>query len=166
MIAAFGDRSRLVLLAVSCATLFACAKAPVQEPPPPPVKVTIAIDASANANPDAEGRPSPVTVRVYQLADGDKFQLPEFFPLWDGDAQALGPALLGRQEFHVAPGKHADGALTLEAAARSIGVAAAFRDFRGASWRTVVPVSSEPGAPRQLKLVITVGSNTVTAAVQ
>jgi type VI secretion system protein VasD len=159
-------RFRVALVAASCAAICACAKAPVQEAPPPPVQVAIAVDASANANPDSEGRPSPVTVRIYQLADSGKFQQSEFFTLWDGDAQALGPALLGRIELQVAPGKHADGALTLEPAARSIGVAAAFRDFRGASWRNVVPVSSAPRERRQLKLVITVGANTVTAAVQ
>jgi len=123
-----------------------CGKPAIVEPPRP-VTITIDVTASASVNPDGDGRPSPVVVRVYQLADDAAFSKADLNSLWSGEVQVLAASLVSRQEFMLAPGGRAQGSTKLAAATRHIAVAAAFRGFRDANWRVVqaVPQPVEPG---------------------
>jgi type VI secretion system protein VasD len=90
-------------------------------------------------NPDGSGRPSPVVVRVYQLKTDGAFSAADFFPLFDDDQKALGPELVSRDEFILAPAEQKSVDLTLSGETRYVGAVAAFRDIRNAQWRGVVP---------------------------
>ncbi len=152
---------------LAIAWLFAaCAKAPVIEPPPPPpppVSVVVEAVAAADVNPDPEGRASPVIVRVYQLADDAAFGKAELFPLWDQEAQTLAATVVGRHEMRLAPGGRGEFAFKLDPKVRSIGVAAAYRDFRNATWKTSVAIPVEPVPGSTIRLVVSVGGSAVTA---
>lgn len=157
---------RLGSLCVAAALAAACAKAPVVKPPPPPVAVELALQAGAGVNPDVEGRASPLVVRVYELTDGSAFMAADFFALWDREAQALAATAGKRHEFVLAPGGTASKGLKLDAAVQQIGIAAAFRDIRSASWRVLVPVSQDPAGPREHLLSVRVDDKTVSAQIE
>lgn len=153
------------LLAVA-ALVAACAKAPVIEPPPlppPPVSVVVEVIAGADVNPDPEGRASPVVVRIYRLADDAAFGKAELFPLWDQEAQTLAATAIGRHELRLAPGGRGEITFKLDPQVRSIGVAAAYRDFRSASWKTSVAIPENPAPGSTIRLVVGVGGSAVTA---
>ena len=153
---------------MSCALLLVsgCAKPPVIEPPPLPVTVAVDVAAADSANPDATGRASPVTVRVYALTDETAFSKADFFVLWEREAEALGATSLGVHEFPLAPGAAAQTTFKLDPAMRVVGVAAAFRDFRSASWRTSVAVPAAPAPGSTIKLTVTVDNHAVIASWQ
>jgi type VI secretion system protein VasD len=147
---------------VATALLAACAKPPVIEPPAP---VTIAVDLAAqpDVNPDPNGRASPITVRVHQLAEAGEFGKADFFALWQHDAATLGAAALGRHEVQLAPGASGSVSFKLTPEMRSVGIVAAYRDFRKATWRVNVPVPPEPAPGSTIRLAVSVKADAVTA---
>jgi type VI secretion system protein VasD len=151
------------VLAAALGAAGCAAKAPVVEPPPAPVSVVVTASATPDANPDAEGRASPVLVRVYQLADATAFTKAELLPLWDQEAATLAASLVGRHELRLEPGGDGEVGFELDPRVRSIAVAAAYRDFRSASWRAVAPVPERPVPGTTLRLVVDVESRTVAA---
>jgi type VI secretion system protein VasD len=126
----------------------ACAKPPQLPPPaeppkPKPVEAHVTIAAHADTNPDATGRPSPVVVRVYQLKADVAFTGADFFGLFDDEEKVLGPELINRAEFVLAPSEHRSINVPVAAEARFVGVIAAFRDIRNSEWRVLVPTWRE-----------------------
>lgn len=158
---------RCAALAAAALLMQGCAKAPVVEPPPPPpppVVLELAVTARPDLNPDVAGRPSPVVLRVYQLADATPFTDADFFALWEHEAATLAGSLVRRQELVLAPGDRSSSRLQLEPGVRSVGVAAAFRDIRDARWRGVVAVGP-PGSPAaRLEIVLDAASVTARLA--
>jgi type VI secretion system protein VasD len=146
--------------------LAACAKAPVVEPPPPPVSVVVEVAAAPDVNPDLDGRASPVSVRVLELSDATSFGKAEFFPLWDQEAQVLGPTLVARHEVTLAPGARAEIPFALDPKVRSIGVVAAFRDFRSATWKSTVAIPGDAAPGSTMRLAVDVGSQAVALSWQ
>lgn len=142
-----------------------CGK-PVVVDPPRPITVVIDVRASASVNPDAEGRPSPVRVRVYQLADDADFSKADLTALWAGDSELLAASLVSRQEFMLAPGGSTKGSMQLEPATRHIAVAAAFRDFRSAAWRAVEATPQPPVPGTELTFAVALDAGSVSASLE
>jgi len=124
-----------ILIAAYAAMLvtIACASSP-----PKPARTRLTVAATADTNPDANGRPSPVVVRVYQLKADVAFNAAEFFALFDDEMKVLGPDLIGRNEYTLAPSERRTLELDVAADAKFVGVIAAYRDIRNAQWRTIV----------------------------
>lgn len=130
-----------------------CGKAPPPPPAAPQAPVTIAappdapkatpasmtLAAAADVNPNASGRPSPVVVRIYQLRADSAFAAADFLALFDQEAQTLGPELITRDEYVLAPSEQRTLDISVAPDTRFIGALAAFRDFRSAQWRALVP---------------------------
>jgi type VI secretion system protein VasD len=133
--------SRASLLLLAAVTLAGCGKSPIVLARPKPATSPLLISASADTNPDANGRPSPVVVRVYQLKTDDAFVNAEFFPLFDDDMKVLGPALISRDEYVLAPAEHRMVEVAVADDAKFLGAVAAFRDIRNTEWRVLVPVT-------------------------
>jgi type VI secretion system protein VasD len=159
-------------LALACTLVAALACVSCGKPPKPPdaamtiaadaetkVKAPMTISASANANPDANGRPSPVVVRVYQLRADTAFNGADFFALFDDDQKVLGPELISRDEFTLAPADSRTIDVAVSGQTRFVGAIAAFRDIRNSQWRTLVP------APRKGLKVAVDGTRLVLSAV-
>ncbi len=106
--------------------------------PPKPARTRLTVAATADTNPDANGRPSPVVVRVYQLKADTAFNAAEFFALFDDEMKVLGPDLIGRNEYTVAPSERRTLEMDVSADAKFVGIIAAYRDIRNAQWRTIV----------------------------
>ncbi|MGH9347015.1 MAG: type VI secretion system lipoprotein TssJ [Vicinamibacterales bacterium] len=127
---------------------FACAKgAPPAGPPAltiaaaegARVKAPMTVSATEDANPDSTGRPSPIVVRVYQLKTDLAFNAAEFFALFDDEQKVLGPELISRDEFVLAPAEKRVIDIALAGETRFVGAIAAFRDIRNSQWRALVP---------------------------
>jgi len=158
--------NRVVFALLAALSLASCGSAPVVEPPPPPLTVEVALIASADINPDVGQRASPLVVRVYELTDAEAFAAADFFAVWNQEPVTLAAALVKRHEFVLAPDGTAAKMLTLEPRVQAIGVAAAFRDIRNASWRVVVPVSQDPQGARAFRLDIAAAGKNATATLK
>jgi type VI secretion system protein VasD len=131
---------RALLAACLAACLTACATSPA-----PQRTVRITVLASPALNPDGDGRPSPVMVRLYELADTDGFQQAGFFDLSDHDKEVLGANALARMVVAVRPGERLTLCHALEPRSRHLAVMVAYRDIYRARWRGVValPLSAD-----------------------
>jgi type VI secretion system VasD/TssJ family lipoprotein len=137
------------LAAVSCGKI---RPKPIEAPltiaagPGAAVKAPMTIAASADTNPDATGRPSPVVVRIYQLKT---------------DKRVLGPELISRDEFVLAPAEQRTIDVSVAGETRFVGAIAAFRDIRNAQWRVLVPASRKglSVAVERARVVLSVVAN-------
>jgi len=120
------------LLPTIVVALAACSAAP---PKAVPARATLSV--SQDANPDANGRASPIVLRVYQLQEEGTFKDVDFFALFEHEREVLGPSLLSREEYALAPGEQRELQLRLAPGVRYIGAAAAFRDIDNARWRAI-----------------------------
>src|SRR5690349_12435592 len=137
----------LVCAVMVMAASFACGKTPppaalppitIAAPPETKTKSAMTLTASADTNPDAGGRPSPVVVRVYQLKTDAAFKGAEFFALYDDDQKVLGPEMISRDEYVLAPSDKKSIDVSVSKETRFVGALAAFRDIRNAQWRGLV----------------------------
>ncbi len=108
-------------------------------------------------NPNTEGRPSPVVVRIFDLAAVASFGSSDYSGLFEHPAEALKQDLLTQEELVLRPGDIQERSRSLLPQVRALGIAAAFRDLDRATWRLVVPV--QPG--RHNFLLIDVDKDTV-----
>ena len=142
------------LLGVAVLALAACAGGP---PPPTVVELTLAATADANA---IQNQPSPVVVRVYQLKSPAAFEEADFFQLRADEGGVLGDDLLGSDEYFISPGASQTVKSELSPDARFLGVAAAFYDIDGASWRDTVAI------PPNETTVVTANIGALSVALQ
>jgi type VI secretion system protein VasD len=139
---------RRVVLLWTCAAaamqgLAACGTKVILPPPPPPPKPTVVdleLKAQDNLNPDTRGRPSPLLVRLYELATPAGFEALPFDALQADDTAGLKPDLVDKREQVIAPGSTTAIGLQPDGKVKFIGVFASFRDLERAKWRAVVPV--------------------------
>ena len=133
----------LLALTLALPALMAC----VTPPPPPPTRVQVTVEASPDANPDNAGRPSPVVVRVYELAASSSFQDGDFFQLFEQPEATLGADLRGTSDIVVAPGGRETLSRELSPDTRYLGILANFRDIDQALWRDSVIVPANQTTP-------------------
>lgn len=128
-------RIRHLLLAGIAALLVACASKPPED-----VVLKGTVQAVEAVNPDGQGRPSPLVIKIYQLKADDKFELADFFALFDNAEATLGADLLAVEDIMMSPGdlKPYEGAFDPQT--RFIGVVAAYRDINQAQWKSIVPM--------------------------
>ena len=129
---------------------------------PKVASVSGSIQAAADLNPSVSQRPSPLTVRVYELRSAVGFNQADFMSLFQAEQATLGAEVLGREEFILQPGESRPYNKQLNAETRFIGVFAAYRNLERARWRAVVAVA--PG--RAQKLAIRAESLAISALVQ
>lgn len=97
-----GSKSWKGTLVIAMALVLAACAAK-EEAPSEPQPVTGRILVMPGLNPNAEGRPSPVTVRLYQLRDREAFMEASLQELVMQDTDTLGAALLSRDSFDLCP---------------------------------------------------------------
>lgn len=95
---------------------------------------------SDSLNPDLDGRPSPVVVKVYELASRTRFINQDFFVLYDAPASVLGVDLLKTEELEFQPGENFEFKMSLSPAARYVAMVVAYRDIEKARWKAIVEV--------------------------
>ena len=105
---------------------------------PPSTKLHFRV--AADINPDFDNRPSPVIIRVYELASKTVFENQDFFALYDSPETVLRTDLLKKDELVFEPGQRNEYRMALQPATKAVAVVAAYRDIEGARWRAVVDV--------------------------
>ena len=127
---ACGALCLLALLAAGCSSPFK----------PKVTTVAAQVAAAATVNADARKRPSPIVVRVYELAGRNAFDTLDFVTLYERDKEALAADLVSREEMALRPGESREWKKTLAPNTRFIGVVAAYREIEKAQWRAVYVV--------------------------
>lgn len=162
-------QSKLALVwpIVFAAVAASCGKAPPPAAPPPLTiaaapgakKAPMTFTVSPDVNPDSSGRPSPIVVRIYQLKAEAAFKATDFFTLYDDEQKALGPELISRDEYVLAPKETKTIDVALSPDTRFVGAIAAFRDYRNAEWRVLVPAPKKgiSVAVERARIVLTGG---------
>ena len=143
-------RRQLILAAAAAAlaSLGGCASAPK------PVVAKLTLEASADLNPDQRGRPSPVTVKLFELKSAAGFDKADFFSLFDRERETLGPELVGRDELVLRPNDKIVQERKLAPEVQFIGILVGYRDLERSQWRLTIPVA----AARKGPLIIQVGA--------
>ena len=108
--------------------------------PPEDVVIKGTLQATETVNPDAQGRPSPIVVKVFQLKARDKFELADFFALFDSAEATLGADVLAVEDVMMTPGEVRPYEGAFDPTTRYVGVIGAYRDINQAQWRAVVPM--------------------------
>ncbi|WP_068639228.1 type VI secretion system lipoprotein TssJ [Thauera butanivorans] len=129
-----------------------------------PVPVEISIAASESLNPTEQGRPSPVLLRIYELSGRAFFQSADFFTLLGEMESARHAEVIEIHEFVLMPGEVRVMRRRTELGTQFLGVAAAYRDLQGSSWRSLASVppphragrlwSSETSPERRYRVVV------------
>lgn len=132
--------------AAGVAVLTGCGSAPK------PVVVKLTIEASTDANPDTRGRPSPVTVKLFELKSSASFEKADFFSLFDRERETLGPELVGRDELVLRPGDRVVQERKLAPEVQFIGVLVGYRDLERSQWRLSIPVASARKGPQTIQV--------------
>lgn len=120
----------IVLMLCSCQALYSTF----------PPATTLHFRVADDLNPDQNDRPSPVIVKVYELASRTIFENQDFFALYDEPALVLKTDLLKSEEFVFEPGQSSQSRMELHPATKAIGVIVAYRDIENARWRAIVDV--------------------------
>ena len=115
--------------------LSACASGPPED-----IVLKGSIQAVETVNPDVQGRPSPLVIKIYQLKAKDKFELADFFALFDQADATLGADMLGVEDVMMTPGEVRPYEGVVDPNTRYIGIVGAYRDINQAQWRAVVPM--------------------------
>jgi type VI secretion system protein VasD len=142
---------------------------PPPPPPPPPTQVRAqpvpvkgTITAAADLNPSATQRPSPLVLRIYELRSDTAFSKADFIALYQSEQATIGPDLVLKDEFVVAPGEKRPYERTLSIETRWLAVFGAYRNVERAVWRAITPVP--PG--KQLQLTIRADSQALSLSLQ
>ncbi|SEA18538.1 type VI secretion system lipoprotein TssJ [Alkalimonas amylolytica] len=105
-----------------------------------PPSTTLHFRVADDLNPDQNDRPSPVIVKVFELASKTIFENQDFFALYDDPSAVLRTDLLKKDEFVFEPGQQSQSRMELHPATKAVGVIVAYRDIENARWRAVVDV--------------------------
>jgi len=113
-----------------------------------PVPVEISMAASESLNPTEAGRASPVLLRIFELSASTFFQSADFFTLLGELGEAQHAEVVEVHEFTLMPGEIRVLRRRTDLATRFLGVAAAYRDLAGSSWRALAAVPPPRRASR------------------
>jgi len=113
-----------------------------------PVPVEISIAASEALNPTEAGRASPVLLRIFELSGPSFFQSADFFTLLGDMGEAQHAEVMEIHEFTLMPGEIRVLRRRTDLAIRFLGVATAYRDLEGSSWRALAVVPPPRRASR------------------
>jgi type VI secretion system protein VasD len=105
-----------------------------------PIPLEITLGALEDVNPTTTGRPSPIVVRIFELANESRFQAADYFELLGQGAVSLEGDVLSSEEHTLLPGEVRIVRKRAMLESKFLGVAAGFRDLGGSNWRAVVPL--------------------------
>lgn len=132
---------RLSLALICCAGLHVTS---VHAQEKEPTELTLEIIASPTVNPTETGRPAPIRVRIYELADSATFKEADYFSLESQDKVVLAADMLSRDEFILRPREKQKINRPSNPKTTAIGVLAGYRDLARSNWRIVIPLEEPP----------------------
>lgn len=130
------------VLALTSALFLAASPVHAQEKEATELKLEIIASPTVNAN--ETGRPSPIRVRIYELADSATFKEADYFSLEAEDKVVLAADMLSRDEFILRPREKREIQRKSNPKTTAIGVLAGYRDLPRTTWRVVIPLEDPP----------------------
>ncbi|HET9389310.1 MAG TPA: type VI secretion system lipoprotein TssJ [Steroidobacteraceae bacterium] len=132
------------LAAMLALLLAACGQAALADPASTSGATTLELTVVGGPalNPNSEGRPSPVVVRIFDLAAVGAFQAADYAGLFDHPGDALKREVLAQEELVLRPGDILERSRSLAPQVQALGIAAGFRDLEHAVWRLAVPLKA------------------------
>lgn len=116
--------------------------------------------ADSNINPSSRGRPSPLSVRVFELSATDIFEEADYYTLHTDPKKTLGTDNLpGGHKFVIRPGAREHIRRKANPQITALGIIAGYRDMPSATWKVlhVVPPAPESGMfSSSLKIILDV----------
>ena len=89
--------------------------------------------AEEDINPDPDGRPSPVVIHIFKLADDRQFRRQDFLSLYESPAARLGKDLIGTVVLkEITPGESRNEVIKLTPDVKYLGVMAEVSQYRDA----------------------------------
>ncbi len=107
---------------------------------PPYDKITLY--ANPNVNPDDNNRPSPIRIKIYELAARTTFDNLDFQGLFINGSTLLSDELISEETFVIQPNETLSHKIGLSKAATHIAIVAAYRKIDEARWKHIYPVKS------------------------
>ncbi len=104
-----------------------------------PVPLEITLGALENVNPTPDGRPSPVVVRIFELANESRFQIADYFELMAQGTVSLEGDVLSSEEHILIPGEVRVVRKRAALQSKFLGIAAGYRNT-GSVWRAITPL--------------------------
>jgi type VI secretion system VasD/TssJ family lipoprotein len=105
-----------------------------------PIPLEITLGALEDVNPTATGRPSPIVVRIFELANESRFQAADYFELMGQGAVSLEGDVLSSEEHTLLPGEVRVVRKRALLGSKFLGITAGYRDLGSSTWRAVVPL--------------------------
>ena len=106
-----------------------------------PASSTITITVTDTANPDGNDRPSPVGIRIVELADRAVFDKNEFNVLYsDSKESALAADTLHQWQMIVRPGDTKVIDKILNEQTKYLGIVVAYRNIENARWNHLIAI--------------------------
>ncbi|NWA25918.1 type VI secretion system lipoprotein TssJ [Pseudomonas gingeri] len=121
------------------------------EPPPEP-RIGLSLEAALDSNPDLHGRPSPVIVRLLQLADSKRLEQVELFQSEAAAEQALGRDLLRQESLLLRPGQQQEQVFLPVPGTRFIALVVEYRNIDHAQWWAWAEI--DPTRPSRLTALV------------
>ncbi|MEF9672816.1 type VI secretion system lipoprotein TssJ [Pseudomonas sp. PCH446] len=122
------------------------------EPPPPEPRIALSLEAALDSNPDLHGRPSPVIVRLLQLADSKRLEQVELFQSEAAAEQALGRDLRRQESLLLRPGQQQEQSFLPVPGTRFIALVVEYRNIDHAQWWAWAEI--DPTRPSRLSALI------------
>ncbi len=102
----------------------------------------ISLYADLDVNPDDNERPSPIQVKVYELAARTTFDNLDFQGLFNNGTAQLSDELISEKTFFIQPNETISHKIELNKSATHIAIVAAYRKIDSARWKYIYPVKS------------------------
>lgn len=100
----------------------------------------ITLYANKNVNPDANNRPSPIQVKIYELAARTTFDNLDFHGAFVNGNTLLSDELISEEAFVIQPNETLTHKVVLDKTATHIAIIAAYRNIDEARWKHIYPI--------------------------
>lgn len=149
-------RQKIIMqILILCLSVTACSTTSLN---PFATKIDATIIVTADANPDHRGQASPIVIRIYELKSKTAFQRPDFFTLFDQEANALGDDLLAREQLELRPNIKRPFRKKVHKDTQYIGVVAAFQEIGQSQWFDIYEIKNH----RKNKVTIKISEHTAS----
>lgn len=116
-------------------------------------KAEIDFFAASDVNPNTEGRPSPVVVKLFKLADSRQFKQQDFLALYENAKERLGVDLLETVQLkEFAPNEQRVEKFKLNPDVKYLGILVEYSRYKEATATLVLPIESYKTNKYQVKL--------------
>ncbi len=106
------------------------------------LKISFMVEKDVNL--DDAGKASPVYIRIYELKSENAFSGAGFIDIFEQDKEVLGADFIAVRRLNapLAPGETRNEHYVLGQDTRFVGIYAEFLDFKGATYKAVIPINS------------------------